>query len=293
VAETFTFVDESGQSLSELARLDTMVTVVDAARFLEDFRQTENLKDKGLGATPEDERTLADLLVDQVEFADVIVLNKLDLVSDVERDRLRAILAGLNPSALILDSIRGEVPLRALLNTGRFDFQRAQAAPGWLAVLRGEERSEIEEYGVRSFVFRARRPFHPERLWAFLHTEGPKFLRAKGLFWVASRPTAIGLWSQAGRSATLEHSGRWYCASPKEEWPSDPEERAELERDWDPVFGDRGQELVFISLDQREAETRRALEACLVNDDELALGESAWRKWQDPLPAWPTETLDA
>jgi G3E family GTPase len=286
VAETFTFTEESGQCLSDIARLDTMVTVVDAKNFLKDYKSSKSLKSRKLEAGEEDERTITDLLIDQVEFADVILLNKVDLISEEEKETLKAILTSLNSSARIVESTKSKIPLKSILNTKLFNFEKAQQAPGWMAVLRGEEKPETEEYGVSSFVFRARKPFHPERLWNFLHTDGKKYLRVKGLFWIASRPNFIGLWSQAGQVVSLECAGRWYAASPQEEWPTDQDDLDILKRDWDEVYGDRGQELVFIGQDLDETLATKKLNACLVTEEEDKGGVPIWKRFKDPLPAW-------
>jgi G3E family GTPase len=236
-----------------------MVTVVDAKNFLKDYKASKSLKSKGLEAAPEDERTITDLLIDQVEFADVILLNKSDLISPDEMKTLKAILMSLNSEAKVIDTIKSQVQLSEILNTNKFNLEKAQAAPGWMAVLRGQEKSEILEYGISSFVFRSRKPFHPERLWKFIFECGKKFLRVKGLFWMATRPDFIGLWSQAGQVVTLECAGRWYAALPQEEWPTDSEELALLEKDWNEAYGDRGQELVFIGQDYNKDESRRSV----------------------------------
>jgi G3E family GTPase len=286
VAETFTFKDESGQSLSDFARLDTMVTVVDAKNFLKDYSASKSLKSRGLEASKEDERTITDLLIDQIEFADVILLNKTDLVSAEEVERLKAVLESLNSKAEVIATNKSTLPLTKILNTGRFSFEKAQASPGWMAVLRGEEKSEIEEYGISSFVFRARRAFHPLRLWNFILSDGKKFLRVKGLFWVASRPDFSGLWSQAGQIVTLENAGRWYAATPKSGWPTEEEDLTLIQEDWDPTYGDRGQELVFIGQDFSVEEMRARLEECLLTDAEDLAGVAQWKKMKDPLPKW-------
>lgn len=286
VAETFTFTDENGKSLSDIARIDTMVTVVDAKNFLKDYKASKSLKSRKLEAGEEDERTITDLLIDQVEFADVIVVNKIDLISEEEKQMLKAILLSLNSSAKILESVNSKVPLQSILNTNLFSFDKAQQAPGWMAVLRGEEKPETEEYGVSSFVFKARRPFHPERLWNFLHAEGKKFLRVKGLFWLASRPNYIGLWSQAGQVVTIDCAGRWYAASPQSEWPTEEEDIDLIKADWDPVYGDRGQELVFIGQDLDESAARESLEACLVTEEEDHGGVPVWKRFKDSFPRW-------
>ncbi len=200
VAETFTFADEDGVSLSDVAKLDTMVTVVDAVNFLKDYDTAKLLQETGESLGDEDDRSVADLLVDQVEFADVILISKTDLVESADIDRLVAILRTLNTDAQIIPIAQGEVELDAVLSTGLFDFERAQQAPGWLKEMRGEHVPETEEYGISSFSYVARRPFHPERFHQFLHnTEGyGKLIRSKGYFWLASRPEYAGQWSQAG-----------------------------------------------------------------------------------------------
>lgn len=287
VAETFTFENEQGQSLSNVARLDTMVTVVDASRFLQDYQQAQSLQSQNLAANEEDERTLTDLLIDQVEFADVILINKTDLVSTEEVSNLRAILKSLNSSAEILETQQSKVDLNKILNTSRFNFDQAQQSPGWMAALRGESSSEAEEFGISSFVFRARKAFHPERLWHFLFQEGIKFLRVKGLFWIATRPDLIGLWSQAGLITTFECAGQWYAALPQSEWPSDPDDLKLLQQDWDPVYGDRAQELVFIGQKLDKASLSDQLNTCLLSEEEDRAGVLAWKQMKDPLPPWP------
>ncbi len=287
VAETFTFTEEDGRSLSDLARLDTMVTVVDAKNFLKDYQAFESLKSRKLESGFDDERTIANLLIDQVEFADVIVLNKVDLISVKEKESLHAILTSLNPNASILESTHSKIPLKSILNTRRFNFETAKQSPGWMAVLRGEEQPETEEYGVSSFVFRARKPFHPERFWNFLRKEGKRFLRVKGLFWVASRPNFIGMWSQAGHVASIDCAGRWYAASPQEEWPNDQQELAILQKDWDQIYGDRGQELVFIGQNLNKRQLQKKLSECLLTVEEDRGGVPVWQTFNDPLPTWP------
>lgn len=294
VAETFTFTNETGKSLSDVAQLDTMVTVVDAKNFLKDYNASKSLKSKKLEISKEDDRTITDLLIDQIEFADVIVINKLDLISEKEKEVLKAVVATLNPSARILEATKSQVPLKSILNTGLFNFEKAQEAPGWMAVLRGEEKPETEEYGVSSFVFRTKKPFHCERLWSFIMEEGKRFLRVKGLFWVATRSNYIGLWSQAGQVVTLECAGRWYAASPQEEWPTEPEDLEILKKDWDPTYGDRGQEIVFIGQNLDKKTMIEKLNSCLLTDKEESLKTESFK---DPLPKWPLmseiERMDA
>ena len=213
IAETFAFVGDDGTSLSDLVRLDTMVTVVDAFNFLRDYASADDLAERGLAATDEDDRTLVELLVEQVEFCDVLVINKADLVGPDDLARLRHILAGINPRAAQVPCRFGEVPLTAVLDTGRFDFDLAASAPGWMSWLNELPASEADEYGISHFVYRARRPFHPQRLWALLHQEWPGVLRSKGFFWLATRHDIIGLLSQAGGVCRHGPAGIWWAAA--------------------------------------------------------------------------------
>lgn len=286
VAQTFTFADEKGASLQTLTRLDTMVTVVDAAHFLDQFRVAENLKEQNLALGEEDERTVADLFVDQVEFANIILVNKIDLVSEDDRRELLGALRGLNPSARIIETERSRVPLDAVLDTGLFDMEKAQTSARWIQELNGIHTPETEEYGISSFVFRARRPFHPKRFWDFIHTEWPGLLRSKGYFWLASRNDMIGLWSQAGGSAEYRPVGYWWAAAPKSRWPDDDETWKSILKDWQEPYGDRRQMLVYIGQDLPKEEMLEALRKCLLDDRELAMGPEKWAKFRDPFPEW-------
>jgi G3E family GTPase len=286
VAETFTFEDEEGVSLSDLCRLDTMVTVVDAFNFLKDFEAAESLKARAAELDETDERTVVDLLIDQVEFCDVLVLNKCDLVAPPELDRLEAILRKLNPRAKIVRAVMGQVPLEEVLNTGRFDFEQAAAAPGWLKELRGEHTPETEEYGIASFVYRARRPLHPERFWNLVNEEWPGVIRSKGFFWLASRHDQVGLWSQAGGASNVQLAGTWWATVPRAEWPADAETQAAIEAEFQGPYGDRRQELVIIGIGMDQAALTQRFDACLLTDEEMALGEKAWAELPDPFPSW-------
>ncbi len=289
VAETFTFQDEQGQSLSELARLDTMVTVVDAQRFLADWTSEDDLRARQAELDGQDERTVADLLVQQVEFANVLVINKTDRVAGDELDRLEGLLRKLNPGARILRTSHGKVDVKEILGTNLFDFDTAERSPGWLRELRGEHVPETETYGISSFVYRARRPFHPARFWAVFsgeHALWKTVLRSKGFFWLASRSDVTGSWSQAGGGAVCEAAGMWYAALPREEWPTDAEELQELNETWQTPYGDRRQELVFIGAGMNEANVRAALDACLLDESEMAGGDALWAGFRDPLPPW-------
>jgi G3E family GTPase len=224
-----------------------------------------------------------------VEFCDVIVINKADLVSPDDVDRLQHILHTLNPRARQVISEFGRVPLDAIMNTGLFDFEQAAQAPGWLAELRGEHVPESEQYGINSFVYRSRRPFHPQRFWNLIHTEWKGVLRSKGYFWLASRYDFAGNWAQAGGACRHGAAGLWWSAVDPAQWPDDPEYLAQIRKNLDPEFGDRRQELVFIGVGLDEAAMCAKLDACLLNDTEMRLGESAWRDLPDPFPRWGQE----
>ena len=292
IAETFTFVDDDGTSLNAIAQLDTMVTVVDAFNFLRDYASTDALAERGLAATEEDDRTLVELLIEQVEFCDVLVVNKADLVSADELANLQGILARLNPRAVQVVSRFGEVPLDEVLDTGRFDFDAAASAPGWLASLNdGGPHSEADEFGIGHFVYRARRPFHPQRLWSLLHEEWKGLLRTKGFFWLATRNDIAGSLSQAGGACRHGPAGMWWAAQPRASWPQDAELEAEIARDWygeaaDTTVGDRRQELVMIGVHLDRAAWQARLDACLLTDAEFAAGPDAWQAYADPFPSW-------
>jgi G3E family GTPase len=286
VAATFSFRDEHGRSLSDLARIDTMVTVVDAKNFLDDYQSSERLGDRGQSLGEDDERSVVDLLVDQVEFANVIVLNKCDLVSEDELARLEAILHHLNPDAEIVRATRGQVPLDSILDTKRFDEDKAAQSAGWAKELAGEHVPETEAYGISSFVYRARRPFHPKRLMQWFDSEWKGVIRSKGFFWLATRMDEVGSWSQAGCVASVTGAGFWWAAAPKEAWPDDAESKAEIEAMWQEPYGDRRQEIVLIGIDMDEAALREGFDRCLLTDEEFAAGPSAWALFEDPFEPW-------
>ena len=289
VAETFTFTDENGQSLSDFARLDTMVTVVDAVNFLKDYQQADMLQDTKEHLGEDDERSVADLLVDQVEFADVILISKTDLIHSHELEQLIAILKTLNTTARILPISRGQVDVAEVLNTHAFDFELAQQAPGWLKEMRGEHISETEEYGINSFYYVARRPFHPERFYQFLHDleRFGKLIRSKGYFWLASRTDMVGQWSQAGGMAQHGFAGMFWSAVPKENWPIDQVPLDEIKKVWTEPYGDRRQELVFIGQGLNKEAMLQSLESCLLNEEELERLD--WQSFSDPFPLWEYE----
>ena len=288
VAETFTFRDELGQSLTDVARLDTMVTVVDGVNFLLDYQAAESLASRGETLGDEDERSITDLLIEQIEFADVLLISKIDLISRQARDELTAILKRLNAQAEIIPMVMGEVPLNKILNTGRFDFERAAQAPGWLQELRGEHVPETEEYGIASTAYRARRPFHPQRFFDFIDRPwvNGKLLRSKGFFWLASKHQDAGSWSQAGGLMRHGFAGRWWRFVPKSQWPQDEESVAAIMANWQLSTGDCRQELVFIGQNIDFVQMRTELDACLLNDEEMALGVERWRQLTDPFGPW-------
>ncbi|RAS66922.1 G3E family GTPase [Lentzea atacamensis] len=265
VAATFDWTFEDGTSLSDHARLDTMVTLVDAAGFLRELTAGERLDERDLAAAEEDERTISDLLVDQVEFADLLVVNKTDLVGAEELATLEAVLRRLNPTARMLRTQRGVVDLAEVLDTGRYDPITAAQAPGWAQELAGTHTPETEEYGIRSVTYRASRPFHPARLVAAL-ADWEGVLRSKGFCHIASRPDVLAVWSQAGPNLTFEPGQ--LLTTP-------------LAR----------QELVFIGVDLDVAEPGRRLDPALLTDEELAAGPDLWRTFDDPLPEWDTTEL--
>jgi G3E family GTPase len=290
VAETFTFEDENGDSLSLLADLDTMVTVVDAANFLREFDSYDDLSDRKMGLDEEDKRNIVDLLVDQVEFANVIVINKTDLVTPYDLEQLTRLIRKLNPNAIITSSVESRVPLNKLMDTGLFSLREAEQHPDWLTVPRGNETIETEEYGIASFVFRSRRPFHPQRLSDALDNSLDDgmlhgVLRSKGLIWIASKNDWAYDWSQAGVSIRMDPAGFWWAAAPEGEWPTDETEIAQIQTLYDGPHGDRRQELVFIGKSMDESAIRDILESCLLTDLELVQGPEYWEKFPDPFPA--------
>lgn len=296
VAETFAFEDDKGQSLADLARLDTLVTVVDATRFTGDFNSLEDLSDRQWGLDAEDQRSIVDLLVDQIEFANVILLNKTDAVTAEECERIRALLQALNPGARILNTRFAEVEPNTLLNTGLFETMGAENHPDWMRTPRGSESSESDTYGIESVIYSRRIPFHPARLLACLEAGFPGLLRSKGFVWIASRHDIIGNWSQAGQMMSLSPMGYWWAALPQNEWPLDDEATRRVLAHWQEpagLLGDRRTELVLIG-QQLDTEALFArLDACLLTEAELALGPAGWQSLADPLEPWLNETATA
>jgi G3E family GTPase len=286
VAATFDFRSEEGESLSDVSVLDTMVTVVDAVNLLQNYSSTVFLKDSGEWLEG-DRRTLVDLLVEQIEFADVIVLNKIDAASPGQRESARMIVRSLNPEADIIETSFSKAPFERILNTGRFDFDRAQQHPLWFKELYGfaDHKPEAEEYGVEHFVYRARRPFDPAKFDRFLKESWPGVIRAKGHFWIATRPQWLGELSQAGAIVRTEGLGFWWANVPADRWPDDPFWRQSLKKNWSDVYGDRRQEIVFIGTNMDQDAITARLDACLVSG-KPGMHIAEWSGLVDPFPTW-------
>lgn len=290
VAATFEFRDETGKSLSDVARLDTMVTVVDAAHLLKDYSSVDFLRDRGDAAGADDERSLVGLLVEQIEFADVVVINKVDIANRSQVAAARAIVRALNADARIIETSHANVAAHDILDTGLFDFDAAHRHPTWFKELNGfaNHSPETEEYGISSFVYRARGPFEPEKLHAFFNTAWPGVIRAKGFFWLATRPQWVGEVSQAGALVRHEAIGYWWAAVPKTNWPEDERLLDRINKGWHKTWGDRRQEIVFIgSRDMDKASIIAELDACLMaTATGVAIDTTSWRKLPDPFPEW-------
>ncbi len=294
VATTFSFRDESGVSLGDVARLDTMVTVVDAINLLNDYSSRDFLADRGESLGEEDTRSLVGLLVEQIEFADVIVVNKAGSVSAEQLAIVKKLVASLNADARIVTCDRGQVSLATILDTGLFDEERAARNPLWAKELYGYEhhQPETEQYGIESFVYRARPPFDPVRLHTFLTDGGlDHVVRAKGHFWLATRPDWVGELAVAGSETTTSRMGRWWAAVPITQWPTDERFERFVAGHWDQIWSDRRQELVFIGIDMDEALIRRRLDACLVATSVYA--PDLWSGLRDPFPAWADRVLES
>jgi G3E family GTPase len=286
VAATFDFRDEAGASLSDVARLDTMVTVVDAANLLRDFSSHDVLADRGESLGEDDTRTLANLLTDQIEFADVVILNKVADAGAERTDAARKIIRALNPDARLIETNRSTVAPEAIFDTGLFDFDRAHEHPLWAKELYGfaTHTPETEEYGISSFVYRARAPFHPQRIHDVLNGPLPGVIRAKGHFWIASRPNWVAEFSLAGAISSVAPLGGWWASVPRERWPTHPDALAEVAAKWLDPWGDRRQELVFIGAAMDQARIRRALDAALMPVRDFT--PQAWARLPDPFPSW-------
>lgn len=283
VAQTFTYIDEElGIDLTQKCSLDTMVTVVDANRFWEDFSSGESLLDRKEGTDENDKREVVDLLIDQIEFANVILLNKVDLLTKDDADELQAVLHKLNSEATVIQTINSEVKLEAILHTDLFDFEKASQGAGWIKELNEEHHTpETEEFGISSFVYRRNRPLHPERFMKWLEDWPVDIVRAKGFFWLASRNHMAGLLSQAGTSIMIQGAGEWVATYTAEEREQTLKEEPELRAKWDEQFGDRINELVLIGIDMNKAEIIETLDHCLLTNEEM---NQDWATFKDPLP---------
>ncbi|MEM1028561.1 MAG: GTP-binding protein, partial [Planctomycetota bacterium] len=285
VAATFSFRDETGFSLSDVAEIDTMVTVVDAFNFMRELGSEDDLRDRSLALGDEDERTIADLLTDQTEFANVIVINKCDLVDEATSAKLEALLRSLNPEAELVRVSHGALPIDRMVGRGLFDEEKASQMAGWAKELAGEHVPETEEYGIGSFVYHARRPFHTVRLISTIQDEDllKPVTRSKGYAWLGSRPQYLAVWSSAGAAFSIEKAGLWFASVPKEQWPDDPETLQWIEEHWDEHTGDCRQEIVFIGVDLDRDAIRQKLDDCLLTDEEIAEGPESLEKISDGL----------
>ncbi|MDP2817693.1 MAG: GTP-binding protein [Polaromonas sp.] len=287
VASTFDFTDENGDSLNDSARIDTMVTVVDAANLLADYSSADLLAQRGQVAGDEDNRSLAALLAEQIEFADVVVVNKADLVNAEQLLAVMGAVKALNPVAEIIVAQKGQVPLEKILGTGKFDLEKASAMPGWARELEGKHTPETEEYGISSFVLRSREPFHPMRFAALAEAKIPGLLRAKGYVWLASRPDWVISYSRAGTQATVEPVGQWWAASPRDRLPPlGGEQRKAIDARWQEPWGDRINEIVFIGTNMNRVAIEQAVKNAQLSFTETRKGKAHWKTLHDPFPSW-------
>jgi len=286
VAATFSFELEDGDSLVKYARLDTMVTVVDGSNYFFFFISEELLAERGMQATAEDERGVADLLIDQIEFANVIVISKCDLITEEEALRIEKSIKRLNPEAKVVRAVKGNVPLDHIFNTFLFDYVKASEAPTWQKELMGIHTPETEEYGISSFVYRAKRPFHPERFHQLLFEEWEGILRAKGYFWLANFRDQAGFVSQAGKMREYNPAGYWWAEVEQNRWPQDTQFKKHMNRVWDEVWGDRRQEIVLIGIDFDKEDLQLRFDSCLLTEEEMNKGIFAWENYPNPFEEW-------
>jgi G3E family GTPase len=287
VAATFSFRDEDGNCLEDVARLDTMVTVVDALNLFNDYHSEDLLVDRGQVAGDEDNRSLASLLTEQMEFANVIVVSKTDLVDAARLDLVNGVIKSLNPGAQIVYAEKGNVPLERILGTKLFDHDQAEAMPGWARELEGQHTPETEEYGITSFVYTSREPLHPARFNDFIHKPLPGVLRAKGYLWLASRPQWAISYSRAGNTANIEPVGFWWAATPRDRWPPHgDQERTLIESNWQEPYGDRVNEIVFIGRNINQSEIEQELKDCQLSFTKKRKSKEYWKNYQDPFPIW-------
>ena len=287
VAQTFTFEDENGQSLSSLAQLDTMVTVVDAVHFLKQYRNVETLEERGQAVDEEDTRTLTDLLVEQVEFADVILINKCDLLSENEIKETEGTIKALNPMAQIIRTEHSQLDPKKILGTGRFNYEEAASSAGWLKEMQGEHTPETEEYGINSFVYHTSEPFDAEKLFQLINNDcfWENIIRSKGFFWVAADHRTAYEWSQAGGVSNVGASGVWWAAIPESQWDKTGEDKPDKSQNWDERYGDRVQEIVFIGQNLDEKHIRNQLNDCLLNKQVAIAGSEVWETLPNPFPS--------
>lgn len=288
VAETFFFEDESGQKLDQFARLDTLVTLIDAKNFLNEIDDADYLSDRNLEVDEEDTRTIADLLIEQIEFANVLVVNKSDLVSDQELETLKSLVKKINKSAEILTCQYGKISHSAILNTLLFNEEQTRDHDQWLKKPIAVKESESEEFGISSFVYKRKAPFHPERFWQQISKRWSGVIRSKGSFWIASRPDLVGVWSQAGGSCSAHFAGHWFASLPEEEWHFETEQDYQtFQKEWDENFGDRQQEIVLIGQDLDREALICDLDACLLTSAELSQGSQYWQQLGDNFAEEP------
>jgi G3E family GTPase len=286
VVAGFLSEEELNGELEETVRVDAMITVVDALNFPLDYEKCDTLGERRISLDPDDDRSVSDVLAEQVEFANVIVINKVDLVSEQDLRRLEAILHQLNPKARIERASHGVVPMETVLDTHAFEFEQASQASGWQRAIVGKHTPPADEFELESFVYRARRPFHPGRLWDVLQERMPGVIRAKGFFWLASRHNHAGVWSQAGHAFRDDLAGRWWASLPREEWPQEPVAQEEINRLQEEPYGDRRQELAFIGEGMDCGYIEQRLNQCLLDDVEMRLGQIGWGSFADPFSVW-------
>jgi G3E family GTPase len=278
--------EEAADPMDDAVRVDATITVVDALNFPLDYEKGDSLSERRIALDLDDDRCVADVLAEQVEFANVIVINKVDLVSDPELRRLEAVLHQLNPKARLVRASHGVVPMDLLVDTNAFEFEKASQASGWQRAIIGKKTPPTREFDLQSFVYRARRPFHPGRLWDALQERMPGVIRVKGFFWLASRHNHAGIWSQAGHAFRDDLAGRWWASLPREDWPQEPVAQEEIHRLQEEPYGDRRQELAFIGAGMDRGMIEQRLNQCLLDDVEMQLGQRGWERFADPFSVW-------
>ena len=282
VAETFFFEDESGKKLNDTAHLDTMVTMIDAKNFLSEINDADYLHDRNLEVDEKDTRTIADLLIEQIEFANVLLINKADLVSSKDLDGLKSLVRKINSSAKIMTCQYGKIPHEVILNTGLFNEEQTREHGQWLKNPITAKGSEVEEFGISSFIYKKKEPFHPERFWQLISRQWDGVIRSKGSFWIASKPDLVGVWSQAGGACSAHFAGHWLACLPKDEWQFETQEDYQtFLNEWDEKFGDRQQEIVLIGKDMNQEQLTQDLDDCLLTASEISKGSEYWQQAGD------------